>query len=140
MKAISSSLEALLVTGGMYLAHIALGMKSGEQVSNIAGTFAAVSGTLMGFLVAALSILTSLIHRRLIENMRKTGHWDYLLRRIYKAASAFLVVLVLSLMVLFIMGPWKHWLMVTASGLMLLAIWQLVSAGKTLQKVFKALR
>lgn len=140
MKVIRNLLELLLVIGSGYLAHVALAPKAPEVVSGIAGTFAAVAGTLMGFLIAALSILTSLTGKALIENMKKTGHWEHLLHRIYAAAAVFLVILALSLVSLFISGQMMHWIMVIASSLMVLALWFLVSTGRTLHLVLKLVR
>lgn len=37
-----------------------------------------LSATLLGFLIAALSILSALVSRRLVMNMQKTGHYEQL--------------------------------------------------------------
>jgi uncharacterized membrane protein len=54
-----------------------------------AGIFAQISATMLGFLIAALSILASISGSRLLRNLRKTGHYQVLLRCFFLDAFAF---------------------------------------------------
>lgn len=58
---------------------------------------AGIAATLLGFIVAALSILTAVLNRRLIINLRKTGHYDDLVSELFHAAVAFLVAMISAL-------------------------------------------
>lgn len=53
----------------------------GEPDSRVAsGILAQIAATMLGFLIAALSILASISGTRLVKNMQKTGHYRKLLR------------------------------------------------------------
>ncbi|WP_200253949.1 hypothetical protein [Thiococcus pfennigii] len=87
------------------LALLALyGLDSRKQVDliSVSSTFATVSATLFGFIVAGLSVLSSLMDKKLLKNMRRTGHFGVLLRELYYAAMMFLGVLITSLITFFV--------------------------------------
>jgi hypothetical protein len=77
-------------------------ISSADNMRSIASTFAAVSGTLLGFIIAALSILTAMINRRLVSNLRKTGHYDQLLHDFFITAGGYLATMTVSLVTLFL--------------------------------------
>ena len=54
-----------------------------------AGIFAQISATMLGFLIAALSILASISSHRLLKEMQKSGHYRVLLRRFFINSSAY---------------------------------------------------
>lgn len=54
-----------------------------------AGALAQVAATMLGFIVAALSILTAVVNNRLMRNMQRTGHYRVLLREMFHCALAF---------------------------------------------------
>ncbi|MEW8659046.1 MAG: hypothetical protein AB2603_12030 [Candidatus Thiodiazotropha endolucinida] len=132
--------ELLATIGIGYIANDLLDGKSVEHLTNIATTFAAVSATLMGFLIAALSILTALTDRQLVQNMKKTGHYDELLRLIYWTTAILLAVLTLSLVALFIDGKLLISLVVISAALMGLSTWMLVKSGHRLSMVLSLVK
>lgn len=58
---------------------------------------AATCGVLLGFLIAALAILTAVLDKQLIANMRKTGHYDGLVSRVKNVCGTLLFCVALSL-------------------------------------------
>lgn len=56
---------------------------------NAAGIFAQISATMLGFLIAALSILASISGHRLLREMQKKGHYRVLLRRFFINSGAY---------------------------------------------------
>ena len=52
---------------------------------------------MLGFLIAALSILTAMLNVKLLTNMRKTGHYETLIDRLIFSSMAFLVTMLVSL-------------------------------------------
>lgn len=105
----------------------------------IASAFAAVAGTLLGFAIAALSILTAVVDRRLVVNLRKTGHYSRLLSELYYSATGFLVALLAALVCLFLSGLPLHVGVATMTAAMVFATALLVSAGRKFAMVMEHL-
>lgn len=59
------------------------------DLRSAAGVVAQISATMLGFMIAALSILATITHTVLLQNMQKTGHFLVLLRRMYLAAVSY---------------------------------------------------
>lgn len=74
----------------------------GSQTSQfeIAKFTATISATLLGFLLTAVAVLTALMDKTLIANMRITGHYPRFLRMAFFASSMFLIVTILGFLVL----------------------------------------
>jgi hypothetical protein len=85
-----------------FYAHEALAPRSHADVLSICGTLASIAGTLLGFVIAALSILTAVMDRKLVVNLRLTGHFERMLKGLYLAAVLFMVVLSAALVSLFL--------------------------------------
>ncbi|MDM1324884.1 hypothetical protein ACTL4S_07765 [Acinetobacter lwoffii] len=66
----------------------------------IAKFTATISATLLGFLLTAIAVLTALMDKTLIANMRKTGHYPKFLRLALFTSSIFLIVTILAFLVL----------------------------------------
>jgi hypothetical protein len=54
----------------------------------------------LGFLLTAIAVLTALMDKTLIANMRKTGHYPKFLRLALFTSSIFLIVTILAFLVL----------------------------------------
>jgi hypothetical protein len=89
-----------------------------EILRTFLGVLAGVAVTLLGFLVAALSILVAVLDRRLIINLRKTGHYDRLLVELMHSALAFLATLVLALAAILAPNAW----LVTAAAISVVSL------------------
>lgn len=58
---------------------------------------AGASGTLLGFLLAALALLTAALERQLVVNMRKTGSFDALLKDVVHTCLVLVAALSIAL-------------------------------------------
>lgn len=111
------------------LAYIGLSARQPSESAGIASTFASISATLLGFIIAALSILASLMDRTLLKNMNKTGHFSVLLDELRVAAEFFLLVVVVSLISLFLPSPVLQAGIAVSAGAMSCGVLVLVKAG-----------
>lgn len=50
-----------------------------EALVNASGVITGLAGTLLGFLITSMSLITALMDKKLIVNMRKTGHYTRLI-------------------------------------------------------------
>jgi hypothetical protein len=73
-----------------------------EDVRSGTGVIAQIASTLLGFVLAALAILATVLNTRLLRNMQRTGHYQVLLRRMFYCVLTFGVITVAGLIVLFI--------------------------------------
>lgn len=70
----------------------------GEPDSRVAaGIFAQIAATMLGFLIAAISIIASISSNKFIKELKKSGHYDNLLRTLFFCSSAYAVAMITSL-------------------------------------------
>lgn len=81
-----ASLLASILVG--WLACNAVTDFTASDIKTVAGTMAGVTTTLLGFVIAALSILVAVSDKPLLSNMRKSGHYQALLRRMFWTSAA----------------------------------------------------
>lgn len=94
-----------------------------------AGVVAQMGATMLGFVLAALAILTSVANSRLIRNMQRTGHYRVLILRMFSCIGAFGGVALIGLALLF--SPTLHPLVVYPFiGLLLVAVFVLYDVAK----------
>lgn len=73
----------------------------GEPESrSAAGIFAQIAATMLGFLIAALSILASISSHRLLRKMQQEGHYRVLLRRFFINSTAYAVAMLAAFVVI----------------------------------------
>lgn len=72
------------------------GTHDANKISAIASVLASVCGTLFGFMLAAITILLTMPGKRLIDNFRKTGHFNVLLNESFESCVYLFIVLVFS--------------------------------------------
>lgn len=106
MRILASQAVFLLRVAASLLAswalwHYGLPMEPAD-LKGIAGVLAGVSGTLLGFLITAVALLTSVMDRTLVANMRMTGHYQRLVRETFYACIMLLCMLVASIVSLFL--------------------------------------
>ncbi|WP_157659071.1 hypothetical protein [Thauera butanivorans] len=80
-----------------------------SEVRSAVGIGAQISATMLGFLIAAMSILASISGHRLLRNMQRTGHYRVLLRRLFWNASAYGVSMALAVGGVVLKGAWFDW-------------------------------
>lgn len=96
----SAAFSAILAIGGEYFELLA-GLGA-EDAKSAAGILAQLSGTMLGFVLAALAILTTLGNTTLVANMQQTGHFSMLLKRMFGSVVAFGFVTVVGAALLFV--------------------------------------
>lgn len=124
--------------GGMAGAWMVVPDLKSEEARTVAGTYAQVAGTMLGFLIAALAILTAMINDRLLSNMRKTGHYNTLIKELFFACLAFLGAMLVSLAALILSGTLMHALLAASTGFMAFSVVWLFAAGQKFYAVMAA--
>ncbi len=107
------------------------------RLLSVSATMASLSGTLFGFVIAALSILSAVLERRLLKRMKKTGYYTQLINELISAATVFLIVMIVTLFSLFMAGQTLIYLMTFSIGFMAAAIGFLVIGGYHFYLVMK---
>jgi hypothetical protein len=101
-----------------------------EILHNAASAFAGVGATLLGFMVAALSILTAIGDQPLLQNMQKTGHYQNLLDELYITATSYAVVMITALFTIFLSGRYVILGMMFTVLAMSFSTLMMISVGK----------
>lgn len=71
------------------------------ELRSVSSVIAQIGASMLGFILAALSVLTAVANTRLLRNMMRTGHYGVLLQRMYGCIVALGVVTVFALGFLF---------------------------------------
>ena len=102
----------------------------------IAKFTATISATLLGFLLTAIAVLTALMDKTLIANMRKTGHYPKFLRLAFFTSSVFLIVTVLAFLVLLLnRTDYPSMAFSLMIGFLVLALFLLIRTGYSFFKI-----
>lgn len=121
-----------LLVGGLvvYLIKDSAFQKLNEDIADIIGVLLTLSGTLLGFIFASLSIMTAMMDKRLVQNMKKTGHYQVLLSELFYSAGTFLLVMLVTLATLFFPSGWLTYSLIVSVSLFCMAILFLVFAAR----------
>lgn len=92
---------AAALTGAAFFYGI-LDALADQDLRTGAGVLAQIGATMLGFVLASLSILATIAHTKLLRNMQRTGHYAVLLRRMFGSVVAFGVLTVVAVVVLFL--------------------------------------
>lgn len=74
---------------------------------DIFGLIASLSATLLGFVFTALSILIAVPDRGLITALKESGHYNLLVREMFKASAILFISSVIS--IIFLVAPKQHY-------------------------------
>lgn len=74
-----------------------------ETWRDLCSLLATLFATLLGFVVTALSILTAVPDKKLIGNLKRSGHYQHLISELFWTATAMFFGLVAA--VVFLFGP-----------------------------------
>ncbi|MDM1272637.1 hypothetical protein ABEF79_06905 [Acinetobacter sp. ANC 7454] len=112
--------------------------KDGAQNSpyEIAKLIAGISGTILGFLLTAVAMLTAVMDRKLVENMVKTGHYRVFIVDCFINSFLFLVVIVLGLASLFFTNPYLSYLLYSILFFTFSAVFMLIEQGRRFLIIF----
>lgn len=111
----------------------------GEALRTVAGTYAQVASTMLGFLITALAILTAMINVKLLANMRKSGHYDKLVKELVFSCVTFLAVMVVCLVALLFSVQWVQFVFKLATGLMAFSVALLALVGRKFYLVISSI-
>ena len=105
-----------------------------SSVLGFAGSVTTVASTMLGFMLAALAILVSVASSKLVEIMRRTGHYDDLLHTILVGCVLFLCIALCGFALLFGLKPNGKFLMLLL-GLHAAALVSLIDIGRKFRLV-----
>lgn len=121
------------------LAFLLLASYDDARLYSLANTLATVGGVLFGFLLTAIAILVSLPERRLVANMRLTGHYGVLMKGTLRACGAHFVALAVALMAVFSEGAALAHIVAIALAIEVFAILRTFQAGQRFWVIFEAM-
>jgi hypothetical protein len=93
-----------------------------DMRANVYDPLSAMTGTLLGFVLAALAILVALPSTERIEKLRRHPKWDLIPSTYFRAARALLVALVLCLLGLPLDSGTAPWLPYEAAVVIVLSL------------------
>lgn len=109
------------------------------RFDSASSAIAGVVGVLLGALIMALALLTAVMDRTLVSNMRKTGHYQRLIGDTFLTCSFLLVALALSIACLFVEGQIHHWLFSSMLSALVLSALYVIEAGRRFAVVIQTL-
>jgi len=104
-----------------------------------ATTMVALSGTLIGFMMAALSMLVSSADRPFLQNLRRTGHFKKLVKELLTTALLWLAVVVVALAGHFVVGDVQRYVVAIATALLGLSLVHFLLVGRKFKIVIEIL-
>ena len=128
-----------LVNAGLVTYSSYCGLAGYEDIRLTATTLVALAGTLIGFLLTALSLLIGVADRKFIENLRMTGHYGALVRQMLRTAAVWLCVAALGLMAHTLSRSLQGLVVPVAMGFAAFALLQFVVVGFRFSLVVKQL-
>jgi hypothetical protein len=94
--------KAMVLAGGTYWLYGKTNAAlNGDRLVVLAQLLASIGGTLLGFLITTISLVASLNDRTLIGNLRKTDHFDVLMRDAFVTVTLLLLLTLTSIISLF---------------------------------------
>lgn len=111
-----------------------------DALLNTSSVIVGLAGTLLGFLITSISLITALMDRRLVANMIKTGHYQRLVSDTILTCAFLLIVIVSCLITLLAQG---HIVLCIFSFTLLftsLSIFYLIEAGRRFSVIVLNLR
>lgn len=72
------------------------------QIASISSTIANIAGTLLGFLITAMTLLAAVMDRQLVVAMKVSGHYQRLMKETFHTCALLLATVLSGILVLFI--------------------------------------
>ncbi len=72
------------------------------EVKSAVGVVVQLAVTMLGFVLAALTVLATIAQTKLVRNMHKTGHYGVLLTRMFTCLLLFGLISIVGLVLLFV--------------------------------------
>jgi len=135
-KQVAGGCVNLLLALGTGVLFCVYGPSEFERIQAIASTLATLAGTLFGLILTAASLLLSGMGKRLIANMRITGHFQRLVWALIMASACWLFSMFACLAVLFVQSNNSRTFLSLAISLSVLSLLATIfSAGKKMALV-----
>lgn len=143
--AISVPWKTLLIRAGLSILSAAMLWHHGQglpeaRILAISAAVAGAAGTLLGFLLTAVALLTAVMDRALVANMRKTGHYQRLVRESFVTCGWMLATLVMSVVNMLLAGQPLFVAFCLTIFLSTFSTLQLIEAGVRFTRVFVILK
>lgn len=135
-------LSILIASISIYLishkSGIVLKFSDGSQTSvyEIAKLVSSVCGTILGFLLTAVAMLTAVMDRKLVDNMRKTGHYQIFITDCFMNCLLLLITTILGISVLFLSLPLLNCIFFTMLFFAICSIIFLIFLGRRFLLIF----
>lgn len=126
---------SLLIAEAFFL----YGAKDADRIYDLADVCTSISGILFGFLLTAIAMLTAMPENRLMNNMRKTGHLQELIRELMLGCGLHFATLFLSLSAAISSGIASRILLTLAVAVLAVAIFKTGQSGRKMKIVAAAL-
>lgn len=110
-----------------------------EDARLTATTMVALSGTLIGFMMASLSMLISAADRPFLQNLRRSGHFKGLVQEILTTAILWIAVVVVALAGHFVVGDYQRYVVAIATALLTLSFIHFLIVGRKFKMVIEIL-
>ncbi|EMK5854216.1 hypothetical protein V9I00_002097 [Salmonella enterica] len=106
-----------------------------EALINASGVITGLAGTLLGFLITSMSLITALMDKRLIINMIKTGHYKRLIADTILTCIFLLILIIFCLMCLILQAQLVKCFFYGVTFFITISILYLFEAGHRFSKI-----
>ena len=110
-----------------------------DDLHGVAGVIAGVSGTLLGFLITSMALITAIMDRTLIANMRRTGHYQRLIADTFTTCAVLLGTVVFCITSLFFSNPIHVWVFAASLFFLALSVLYVIEAGRRFSNIISTL-
>lgn len=119
---------ASIIVVSAYASHLSgVPMIAPTDRVSIAGVFAQIDVTMLGFMLAALAVVASISGSELVKTMQKTGHYKDMVVAMFASAGLFLGAAAVACVVM--LGCSSSWVLPAAVGLHAAALVTLLRVG-----------
>lgn len=105
------------------------------RITDIISVLSSVSATLLGFIIAAATLLISLIDRPFIKNLNRTGHMSQLWRQLVGSGAGMLLALISCLVALTLSDKLAIYSIAVSFAFLSVAAFDLIDCTTKLMKV-----
>ena len=125
---IASLIKVVVAVVAGYVAYLGIAQTADVRITGT--SLMAVSGTLTGFIMTAMSMLVSASNRDFMKKLRKTGHFSELIKELVNSAAWWIAVIVCALSSHLLAGEYAKYAVAVAVGLFAASLITFVLAGK----------
>lgn len=117
---------------------VIIDFKDGGQNTpyEIAKLISSISGTILGFLLTAVAMLAAVMDRKLVENMRKTGHYRVFIVDCFINCLLLLCAMIFGIVTLFTVNPYLSYVFYIMIFFSVTATFFLITQGHRFLLIF----